>query len=257
MGRTGGSDGPRMKVAIHQPQYLPWLGHFAKLAASDCWIVLDTVQYEKHGWQNRNRIKTPRGAQWLTVPVHARLGTSILDVAIDAAQPWARKHCQALRANYGRAPYFLRYFPDLQEVLLRPWRSFTELGIEVTRLLASALGVSRPTLRASELAGTRTDPTARLVDLCGSVGAGTYLAGGDSVAYLDLAQFERGGVAVWRQQYTHPGYTQQHGPFVPFLSVVDLLFNHGDASLNVLQGGDQWVPVASAGARTGAERDGS
>src|SRR5712691_5935449 len=132
---SSGRDEHPVKVAIHQPQYLPWLGHFAKLAAADCWIFLDTVQYEKNGWQNRNRIKTSRGAQWLTVPVRARLGTLIRDVVIDEAQPWGRKHLEALRVNYARAPHFARYFSELERLLARPWRLLADLNVELTRFL--------------------------------------------------------------------------------------------------------------------------
>jgi hypothetical protein len=236
-----------MKVAIHQPQYLPWLGHFAKLAAADCWIFLDTVQYEKNGWQNRNRIKTPRGAQWLTVPVRVRLGTLIRDVIIDASQPWQRKHVEALRANYARAPYFERYFPDLERLLLRPWRLLTDLNVEVTRFLTDALGCPRRMLRASELPAARTDPTGRLLDLCLAVGADTYLAGADGARYTALEQFREGRVGVWRQEYRHPTYAQRHGDFLPFLSVVDLLLNQGESSLLIISQGDRWVPLVTIG----------
>jgi len=234
-----------VKVAIHQPQYLPWLGHFAKLAAADCWIFLDTVQYEKNGWQNRNRIKTPRGAQWLTVPVNASLGTLIRDVVIDARQPWQRKHLEALRVNYARAPYFARYFAELEELLRRPWRLLADLNVEVTRFLAGALGLSRRMVRASELPAASADPTERLLDLCRAVGAGTYLAGQDGAQYMDVEQFRAGRVAVWAQEYEHPTYTQPDGDFLPFLSVVDLLLNHGESSLEILRQGDRWTPLGT------------
>ena len=234
-----------MKVAIHQPQYLPWLGHFAKLASADCWIFLDTVQYEKNGWQNRNRIKTPRGAQWLTVPVQARLGTLIRDVVIDAARPWGRKHAEALRVNYARAPHFARYFPDLDRLLKRPWRLLADLNMEVTRFLAQALGSSPRMIRASELPEGSTDPTGRLLDLCRAVGGDTYLAGQDGARYMALDQFRTSGVAVWVQEYQHPTYAQLHGDFLPFLSVVDLLLNHGESSLEILRQGDRWIPLVT------------
>ena len=234
-----------MKVAIHQPQYLPWLGHFAKLAAADCWIFLDTVQYEKNGWQNRNRIKTPRGAQWLTVPVKASLGTLIRDVVIDASQPWQRKHCTALSVNYARAPYFARYFGDLERLLRRPWRLLADLNVEVTRFLAEALGLSRQMVRASELPPVSAEPTGRLLDLCLAVGADTYLAGQDGARYMDLQRFEAGRVAVWGQAYQHPSYPQRDGDFLPFLSVVDLLLNHGESSLRILLEGDRWTPLVT------------
>ncbi len=234
-----------MKVAIHQPQYLPWLGHFAKLAAADCWIFLDTVQYEKNGWQNRNRIKTPRGAQWLTVPVRAPLGTLIRDVEIDVAQPWARKHCTALRVNYARAPHFARYFGELAELLRHPWRLLGDLNVEVSRFLVGALGLSRRMVRASELPSASADPTGRLLELCRAVGADTYLAGQDGARYMDLEQFRAGRVAVWAQEYQHPTYTQLDGDFLPFLSVVDLLLNHGESSLEILRQGDRWTRLVT------------
>jgi hypothetical protein len=236
-----------VKVAIHQPQYLSWLGHFAKLAAADCWVFLDTVQYEKNGWQNRNRIKTPRGPQWLTVPVRARLGTPIREVEIDGRQPWARRHCQALRVNYARARHFARYFGELERLLGRPWRLLADLNVEVTRWLAGALGITTRTLRASELGPAREDPTGRLVDLCVALGADTYLAGQDGARYMDPAQFEARRIAVLRQEYRHPAYAQQGGDFLPFLSVVDLLLNHGEASLSILRRGDRWAPLVTVG----------
>jgi len=234
-----------VKVAIHQPQYLPWLGHFAKLAAADCWIFLDTVQYEKNGWQNRNRIKTPRGPQWLTVPVNTSLGTLIRDVVIDARQPWQRKHLEALRVNYARAPYFARYFGELAELLRRPWRLLADLNVEVTRFLAGALGLSRRMVRASELPPASADPTGRLLDLCRAVGADICLAGQDGARYMDLEQFRAGRVGVWGQEYPHPTYTQLDGDFLPFLSVVDLLLNHGESSLDILRQGDRWTPLVT------------
>ena len=93
-----------MRVAIHQPHYLPWLGYLAKWAAADLFVFLDTVQYEKNGWQNRNRIKTAEGARWLTVPVHARLGTRVAEVSLDVDQPWAKRHLRAIETAYGTAP---------------------------------------------------------------------------------------------------------------------------------------------------------
>src|SRR3989441_9517724 len=105
-----------MKVAIHQPHYLPWLGYFAKWAAADRFIFLDTVQYEKNGWQNRNRVKTPDGSRWLTVPVHARLGTPIHDVAIDTAQPWRERPLRAIEQGYAKARHPTPYRDALRSL---------------------------------------------------------------------------------------------------------------------------------------------
>src|SRR2546428_11865995 len=111
-----------MKVAIHQPQYLPWLGYLAKWAAADVFVFLDTVQYEKNGWQNRNRIKTATGPQWLTVPVRARLGTSIADVTIDTSQPWARRPLRPLELAYRRAAGGARHRDPVRALYAQPLR---------------------------------------------------------------------------------------------------------------------------------------
>src|SRR5215475_5075930 len=110
-----------MKLAIHQPHYLPWLGYFAKWAAADLFVFLDTVQYEKNGWQNRNRIKTREGARWLTVPVRARLGTPIREVLIDSSQPWRDRHFAALESAYGGAPGWGRHHDELHALYEREW----------------------------------------------------------------------------------------------------------------------------------------
>lgn len=239
-----------MKVAIHQPHYLPWLGYLAKMDATDRFIFLDTVQYEKNGWQNRNKIRATRsvgarGWQWLTVPVRAPLGTVIREVAIDTAQPWARKHCQAIRLNYARAPYFDRYFPPLEELLSRPWRSLAELNVAVTRSLATAFGISTQTVLASELPISSSDPTERLLSLCRALGGDTYLAGRDGAVYMALDLFHKAGMTVLVQEYEHPVYPQAQGEFLPFLSALDLLLTHGEFGLQILRRGNRWIPLVA------------
>jgi len=230
-----------VKVAIHQPHYLPWLGYLAKWAAADCLIFLDTVQFEKNGWQNRNRIKTKDGPQWLTVPVHRARATTIRDVLIDAGQPWPRRHAQAVRLAYARSAYVDEYGARLAELVASPWTTLTPLAIATATFLAEAFGVRTPTRLASELGPTRDDPTLRLVDLTRAVGGDTYLAGPDTAAYARLEAFREAGITVGRQAYTHPVYAQLHGEFVPFLSALDLLLMCGPAGLEILRGGDAYV----------------
>jgi WbqC-like protein family len=229
-----------VKVAIHQPQYLPWLGYVAKWAAADLLIVLDTVQYEKNGWQNRNRIKTAGGARWLTVPVRVRLGTRIADVALDCEQPWASRHLRALEHAYADAPYW-RVHRDALMTLYEPaWDRLSPVAVASATWLGRALGVGTPVRLASSLAVDDDDPTGRLIALCRAVGADTYLAGGHGARYLDGTRFAEAGIRVLYQSYSHPVYAQQHGDFVPFLSTLDLLLMHGDASLAILRRGDAW-----------------
>jgi hypothetical protein len=235
-----------MKVAIHQPHYLPWLGYLAKWAEADVFVFLDTVQFTKNGWQNRNRIRTADGSQWLTVPVRAHLGDAIADVALDTGQPWARRHLAAIRHAYAGAPYLGRHAGSLTAIYERSWTALAPLAIETATWLARAAGITTPAVLASDLGVSASDPTERLVALCRAVGGTTYLSGRDGVRYLDPRPFDDAGIAVWTQQYEHPRYAQVHGGFVPSLSALDLLLVSGDEALDTLRAGDAWVPFDAA-----------
>ena len=221
-------------LAAHQPQYLPWLGFFDKIARADVFVLLDDVQFKKNEWQNRNRIKGPAGPQWLTVPVRHRFPQTIAEVEIAPPASWSRKHLQALRTNYGKAPCFDAEMPLFVEVLERSWRHLAPLNVALIERLVHRLGIDTELRLSSELAA-RDDPTLRLVDLCERLGADAYLSGsgGD---YLDEQPFADAGIELSYQQYDHPRYPQLHGEFEPFLSIVDLLMNCGDDSLAVLSG---------------------
>lgn len=248
-----------MKVAIHQPQYLPWLGYFDKLDSADVFIFLDTVQFKKHEWQNRNRIRVKDGWQWLTVPIIDRFPERIDCVEVNGATDWQRKHCQALRLHYGRAPFWEPLGPELTALLERPWSRIAELNVAVADLLCRHLGIRTTRVLASSLpacAGAclpsqgrdrqgadrsvREDPTDRLIDLCRAVGGTAYLTGQSGPAYMDLGRFAEAGIAVEIQAYRHPEYPQRYQPFVSHLAVVDLLFNCGPESLNILRSGRRW-----------------
>ena len=234
-----------MKVAIHQPHYLPWLGYVAKWAAADVFVLLDTVQYEKNGWQNRNRLKTQHGPRWLTVPVRARFGTVIRDVPVDDAQPWPRRHLATIEQAYARSPYLAHHRDALHELYGRKWTHLGALASASAEWLVRRLGVRTPVRLASELGATSSDPTARLVEVCRAVGGTTYLSGPDGVKYVDRATFAAAGLTVLQQRYEHPEYRQAHGPFVPFLSALDILLMHGDHALSLLRAGDHWDVVPS------------
>lgn len=231
-----------MRLAIHQPQYLPWLGYLAKWAAADTFVFLDTVQYEKNGWQNRNRIKTAAGPRWLTVPVHARLGTPIGAVGVDAAQPWPERHLRAIEDAYARAPHLARHRDALRTLYAGAWPRLAPLAVATAEWLARSAGIATPARLASTLEVRASDPTERLIAICRAVGADTYLAGRDGAKYMDRNAFARSGITVLYQDYKHPEYAQLHGEFAPFLSGLDLLLTHGDDALAILRSGDTWSP---------------
>ena len=229
-------------LAIHQPHYMPWLGYLAKWAVADVFVFLDTVQYEKNGWQNRNRIKTEAGPRWLTVPVHARLGTPIAEVTVDAAQSWAERHLRAIEQAYVTAPHLARHRAALSALYETKWERLAPLAVASAEWLARAVGVTTPAHLASTLEAAAAEPTERLIALCRAVGADTYLAGRDGARYMDLTRFADAGIRVLYQDYAHPAYAQLHGEFVPNCSALDLLLTHGDRALEILRSGDRWSP---------------
>lgn len=238
-----------MKIAIAQPTYLPWLGYFDLLDQVDKFVLLDTVQFEKQSWQQRNRIKTPTGLQWLTVPVvfRGRLGQRIVDVEIREVEFW-RDHLRAVELNYRRAPFFDDYYPALRELLcsLSSGLHLAELNIGLLRWLSEALGIKTPIVRSSELAvdGKRTQ---LLAEICSLLGAATYISPLGSADYLlnDLPTLTDRGVNVVFQHYEHPEYRQLFPPFQAHSSVLDLLFNEGKNSLPIVRSGRR-TPFAPA-----------
>jgi hypothetical protein len=239
-------------LAVLQPGYLPWLGYFDQMRRSDVFVLYDDVQYDKHGWRNRNRIKTPSGPLWLTVPArHSGLDRpSINEIEIDGHTPWARKHVASLRQYYSRAPFMAQYMPELEAVLGRPWRRLVDLNEAVMALLAGWLGITTPVVRSS-LLGIGGDKSARLLGICRHVGATRYLSGDAAREYLDESAFRAAGIAVEWQQYSHPVYAQQHGPFISHLSVIDLILNCGPQSAAVLAGTDNQRSGENAWPRRG------
>lgn len=229
---------PGRTVVVLQPGYLPWLGFFDQVRRADVFIYYDDVQFDKHGWRNRNRIKTPAGPLWLTVPVlHSGKGPVALnETLIDNTSSWQRKHIGSLKQYYAKAPYAKRYLPEIEELVSRPWTHLCELDIALAGMMAGWLQLTPPTTRSSAL-GIGGSPSERLVNLCRHFGATRYLSGNAAMDYLDVALFARNGIEVVWQDYQHPVYPQLHGTFEPFLSALDLLLNCGDDSAQVLTGG--------------------
>ncbi|MDR3044995.1 MAG: WbqC family protein [Desulfovibrio sp.] len=217
-----------MRVTIHQPDFMPWLGFFDRWRASDLYIVLDDVQFLRRGWHHRDRIKTAAGPAWLTVPVQqkGRYDQLIGEVALDG-DAWKRKHLAAIRAAYGRAPRFAELFPQLESLYARSHQRLVDLNLDLLRWFAAHFGITAPMALASASA-VRQQGTARLVELCRLHGATSYLTGTGSRAYLDEALFREQGVRVEWQAFEHPVYPQLHGAFEPGLSALDgLMMGHG------------------------------
>jgi hypothetical protein len=213
--------GPR--VAIHQPAYAPYGGFFAKVAASDMLVVLDTVLYSRSGFQSRNRIRMAHGIQWLTVPVHARGRPTLSELEIDQERNWAAVHWRTLQGVYGNKQVrALEWLPDLKGL------RFTDVAIASLERLLDVLGLSRiQVVRASEIGsqlGSDEPPDDRLIRLLREVGASAYVAGPGGREYMDRATWQRAAIPVQFCRWTPTPYAQPpHADFVPNLSVIDMI----------------------------------
>jgi hypothetical protein len=235
-----------MIVSVNQPAYLPWLGYFHRIAVSDAHVVLDHVQFEKNSVTNRNKVRTADGWCWLTVPLKTkgRFGhLAIRSVEIDNATDWRARHWKTLRQSYAHAPHFADHAAYFESVYARDWGLLADLLRDVTAYLLCALGITTPLTFSSDMApqGAKDE---LVLDLCRKAHADLYLSGAHGRNYLREELFQRAGIAVAYQQYRHPEYRQVTArDFAPAMSVVDLLFNHGPRSLEVVMKDQEPVEV--------------
>ena len=224
-----------MNLVVLQPSYLPWLGHLDQYCWSDKFVIYDDVQYDKHGWRNRNRILTANGIQWLTVPVKVKGQEMpfVKDVHIDNSSNWRKKQLESIRQAYGKAPFFDLVFPELEAYLGKDWDLLLDLDVDGLKMLARLLGQPWKGVLSSEL-GVPGRKTERLVGICRALKATDYLTGDAAREYLDESQFASVGVKVHWHNYPHPEYRQRGKEFVAYLSVIDLLFWQGPESAATL-----------------------
>jgi hypothetical protein len=222
-------------VSAHQPNYLPWIGFFQKILKSDIFVILDHVEFSRRGFINRNRIKGPKGAVWLTVPVISELHTPIFEVKIDNKQKWKRKHYNSIRLFYGKAPYFDEIFPYLSDVYEKEWDNMFELNLEIIKIIVEMLDIQTEFKKSSEL-NPKGKKMEMIIDICKKVGADIYYSGRGAKKYQDEDVFQKNGIKLVYQNFEHPVYPQRFGEFVPYLSIVDMLFNVGpDKTKEILE----------------------
>ncbi len=225
-----------MRIGILQPGYLPWLGFFEQMYLTDVFVLYDDVQYDKEGWRNRNRIKGANGALWLTVPVHVKLSDHplISEVRIDNKVNWRKKHLMSLKMNYAKAPFFYRYIAIFEEAFSREWDYLVDIDMYFILKLSDCLGMGDKKIVCSSSLNVEGDRIERLAKICKMFEADVFYEGASGRNYIDNDSFAAQGIAIEYQDYKHPVYKQLYGDFIPYMSVVDLLFNHGDESLAIL-----------------------
>jgi hypothetical protein len=223
-------------VTIHQPDHLGYLGFYHKIMNADKYVVLDSVQFAKREFIHRNRIRSASGPLWLSVPVltKGRYYQKIQDVEINQTQSWQKEHWGRIYHTYCKAPHFDTYAPEFQTIYTTSWEKLVDLNLRLIRTAFDLLGMHVDMCLASEL-DVEGKATELLINITQAVGGDTYLSGPGGKNYMDESLFEERGVHVKYNQFEHPVYEQLHEPFLPYMAVIDLLFNCGPCALDVLR----------------------
>ena len=226
-----------MIVSINQPAYLPWLGYFDRIHMSDIHIVLDHVQYEKNSMINRNKVRTKQDWTWLTVPVKTKGNfgdLAINKLKIDGAQAWAKKHFNTICFSYSKSKYFSQYIDFFEHIYKeKEWSSISSIIREINNYILCELKIKTEIIYSSDL-DINTSKSQLLIDICNRFAATTYVSGPLGRDYLDDKLFSEKNMDVIYHDYQHPKYEQVYDKFVSHMSIIDLMFNCGDNSLEIL-----------------------
>ncbi|QFY41405.1 WbqC family protein [Candidatus Methylospira mobilis] len=221
-----------MRVGVIQSSFIPWRGYFDFIASVDTFVFHDDIQYTKGDWRNRNKIKTVKGTEWLTVPVrYNKTAQSISDTEIDCATAWGKKHIRLWQAHYRQAPYLRDVLALLDGLDHCQERTISQLNLKLTGRICEYLAIATPSLLSSELSltGSKTD---RLIDLLQKLNATTYLSGPNADAYLDKEAFRKHGIGLEYKSYDYTPYPQLWGAFEGGVTVLDLIANCGPDAKN-------------------------
>lgn len=230
-----------MNVVILQPSYIPWRGFFHQIAKADIFVFYDDVKFDKNGWRNRNRIKTPGGLKWLTIPVFTKgvetHHTPINQIVIDWKTNWNRKHWNAMLTSYKRAPFFDQYENLINSFYQKQPTLLANFTIETTISIARELGITNTQfIRSSEIEGIEGAKTDRLMMILDTLKATHYISGPSAQDYLDKDAFRKAGIKLEFMQYNYPEYNQLYPPYEPQVSILDLMFMQGNNSLKLITG---------------------
>jgi len=223
------------KVAIHQSQYIPWPPYFRKIAQADVFVILDKVQFQKNGVQNRNRIRNKERDFWLTIPVTGQLNDLISDKKLSDSR-WNKKHWNALQLAYAKAPFWHQFNQGIENLFHQEYAVLGEVNDCFLRYLLDVLQISTKVFRLSELAldGTKSD---LLLSICKHFGATVYVSGLGGKAYLKEDTFRQSGIAIEYLESVSPVYSQFYGDFIQGLSILDMMFNVNLTEINKYLGG--------------------
>ena len=215
-----------MIISAHQPAYLPWAGYLHRIAISDVFVILDNVQFEKNSFTNRNRIKSPSGSVWLTVPVSQKghMSGTISDIKIAKHSNWLKKQWKTIQQSYAKALYFKDHKVFFESIFTQDWDNLTLLNETILNYLLAQFQIDTPLLMMSELdlEGKKQD---LIIDICKTLNADQFIFGGLGAEYVDTEYFKAAGIVPHYHEYTTLPYNQLWGAFEENLSIIDMLFN--------------------------------
>ena len=220
-------------VMIRQPGYLPYVGFFKKIQVSNIFVYLDDVQYSIGSGDNRNKIKTPNGTTYLTVPLAKPFGKPVNEVEIDNTTDWKNKHKNLIREYYSDTPFFDDYWNSIELILDKEWKKLIDLNLEFIEYFKKILNLETKCIHSSTL-NIDSTKSQRLLDICKKLNATTYISGEIGKDYLDEKIFHESGIKIIYEKFQHPIYRQHYEGFTPYLSILDLLFNEGKNSRTIL-----------------------
>ena len=223
-----------MIVGIHQPNYLPWGGYFYKILMSDVFVFLDDAQYTKNSLINRNRIKTSSGVAWLTVPVNASISNRINEVEF-SGQLWKNKHMKTIEMNYKKAPYYQMYSDGLYSIISSETNKLAEMNMKIICYICSLLGATCKFLLSSDM-NLKTLSDDRLIEIVKTVKGTTYLSGRGGQNYQSEEKFVNNRINLQYTEYKQTEYPQRWGDYEPNLSIIDILFNCGSETRELILG---------------------
>jgi hypothetical protein len=234
-----------MLISIQQPEFFPWLGFFNKISQVEKVVILDSVQFKKRYFENRNKIRTSQDWCWIRAPVKVkgRYTQLIQDVEIDDSQNWRHTMAESIRHGYANAPHWGEGGDELCDLIVANHSThLAEFNLQVISFLMRRFRLERPMVMASSI-GTNSSGSQLILDICKATGASAYLSGRDGRDYLEEQPFKTAGIALYYQEFIHPTYAQFHGQdFLPAMSAIDVLFNIGAGAASEM--------IAAAGSRT-------
>jgi hypothetical protein len=225
-----------MKAAVIQSNYLPWKGYFDIIHDVDVFVFLEDVQYTHRDWRNRNKLKTPNGVKWISVPILGGINQQIYEAKIDYTQNWIEKHKKSIHHSYASAPYYDSYSHEIYDIYSQRFETLSELNIYAIEKISRILGIETKLKKSTDLAsmGSKDD---KLISICQSIGADSYLSGPAAKDYIDNDKFSRAGIGLNYKDYS--GYPESHqiwGEYEPAVSIIDLIFNCGEKSAYYIWG---------------------